>query len=151
MITSWSRCSIRRSPSRSNRVCSGSRSVSVYASCGSSAMKCARLRQDWGWCTTVHHPHQGRQRHTKDRTIFLWFPAIYEVLDRPMFDKHGNPLFIEVIGNSYDTQAATGGPASVPARNAFVQSDVEPCMFYYFPYMKVTHAAGQCAVLSLYC
>ena len=101
----------------------------------------------WHGCLTLIFKMKSKQldatkaycrgkRDPSSPSIFLRLPSMWSAMGYPTKDCDGRPYLIEVIGNLYGTQQA-GRIFWQFMREflldiGFVQSDVEPCLFYFF-------------------
>ena len=101
----------------------------------------------WHGCLTLIFKMKSKQldatkaychgkRDPSSPSIFLRLPSMWSAMGYPTHDRDGRPYLIEVIGNLYGTQQA-GRIFWQFMREflldiGFVQSDVEPCLFYLF-------------------
>ena len=126
----------------------------------------------WHGCLTLIFKMKSKQldatkaycrgkRDPKSPSIFLRLPSVWSAMGYPTHDRDGRPYLIEVIGNLYGTQQA-GRIFWQFMRDflldiGFVQSDVEPCLFYLWwdesftcSRSGVTHAGKQQAIVVVF-
>ena len=126
----------------------------------------------WHGCLTLIFKMKSKQldatraychgkRDPSSPSIFLRLPSMWSAMGYPTKDCDGRPYLIEVIGNLYGTQQA--GRIFWQFMRAFlldigfVQSDVEPCLFYLFwdkaftcSHTGIVHVGKQQAIVVVF-